>query len=89
MRDSRRWNVEVLVGEEDGRTYAEAVLRDDIGNHVTGAGRATVAPGDRNVPQVGDEIAVARALHDLSHRLLSVARDDVEALTHEKTRLHE
>jgi hypothetical protein len=89
MPDARQWRVEILVGEDEGRTYAEAVLRDDIGNHVRGAGRAQVAPDDTNVPEVGDEIAVARALRDLSHRLLAIAKDDVEELTHEKVRLHE
>jgi hypothetical protein len=89
MPDTRRWSVEILVGEEEGRTYAEAALRDDIGNHITGTGRAQVAPTDRNVPEVGDEIAVARALRDLSHRLLAIAEDDVEALTHEQAHLHE
>jgi len=89
MHDTRRWSVEIFVGEDDGRTYAEAALHDDIGNSVTGTGQAQVAPTDRNVPEVGDEIAVARALGDLSHRLLAIAKDDVEELTHERVRLHE
>jgi hypothetical protein len=32
--------VDVFVGEDDGNTYAEATLNDDIGNHVLGMGRA-------------------------------------------------
>ena len=40
MGGLRRWTVEVYVGEDDGRTYAEAALRDDIGNHVLGQGGA-------------------------------------------------
>jgi hypothetical protein len=40
------------------------------------------------VPEIGDEIAVARALNDLSRRLLGIAQDDVAALTHERVRLH-
>jgi len=47
-----------------------------------------VAPTDHDVPAIGDEIAVARALNDLSRRLLGVAEDDVAALTHERVRLH-
>ena len=31
MRALRRGTVDVFVGEDDGRTYAEAALRDDVG----------------------------------------------------------
>ena len=88
MKGVRRWSVQIYVGEEDGRTYAEAALVDDIGNRTRGTGRAQVAPTDHDVPAIGDEIAVARALNDLSRRLLGVAEDDVAALTHERVRLH-
>jgi hypothetical protein len=87
MRTLSRWTVEVFVGEDDGRTYAEAALHDDIGNHVLGTGRARVSPGDADVPQIGDEIAVARALLDLGHRLLGIASTDIESITHERVRL--
>ena len=40
MKDLRRWTVEIYVGEDGGRTYAEAALHDDIGNQVLGTGRA-------------------------------------------------
>jgi hypothetical protein len=33
------------------------------------------------VPEIGDEIAVARALSDLSHRLLHTDTEDVEEST--------
>ena len=88
MRSTRRWSVQIYVGEEDGRTYAEAALVDDIGNRTRGTGRARVAPTDPDVPEIGDEIAVARALNDLSRRLLGIARDDLEALTHKPAVLH-
>jgi Domain of unknown function (DUF1876) len=88
MRDARQWSVQIFVGEADGYTYAEAALCDDIGNRVRGTGHAQVRPGDHDVPEIGDEIAVARALQDLSRRLLKVAADDVEALTHEHVVLH-
>jgi hypothetical protein len=83
----RRWTVEILVGEEDGRTYAEASLHDDIGNHVLGTGRATLNPADPDVPAIGDEIAVGRALNDLGRRLLKTAAGDIEAVTHENVHL--
>jgi hypothetical protein len=87
MRDINRWVVEITLGEADGRTYAEAELRDDIGNHLVGIGRATLNPADRDVPEIGDEIAVARALTDLGHRLLVTAAKDIQSVTHERVRL--
>ena len=87
MTTLRRWTVEIFVGEEGGRTYAEAALRDDIGNHVLGTGRATLNPADPDVPEIGDEIAVARALTDLGHRLLHTAASDIQAVTHEQVTL--
>lgn len=87
MGNLRRWTVEVYVGEDDGRTYAEAALQDDIGNHILGTGRATLNPADHDVPEIGDEIAVARALIDLGHRLLDTAAADIESVTHERVAL--
>ncbi|HET8660472.1 MAG TPA: DUF1876 domain-containing protein [Micromonosporaceae bacterium] len=87
MRVINRWVVEVTVGEEDGRTYAEAELHDDIGNHLVGTGRAVLNPSDEDVPEIGDEIAVARALSDLGRRLLDTAAMDIESITHEPVRL--
>jgi hypothetical protein len=40
------------------------------------------------VPEIGDEIAVARALSDLSHRLLQAATEDVEQSTGTPAHLH-
>jgi hypothetical protein len=88
MRSTRRWSVQIYVGEDDGKTYAEAALVDDIGNRARGRGHAKLAPTDLDVPEIGDEIAVARALNDLSRRLLGIARDDMEALTHRPAVLH-
>ena len=89
MTDLRHWTVDVYVGEDDGQTYAEAALNDDIGNHVLGTGRARVSPIDINVPEIGDEIAVGRALTNLGHRLLHTAAGDIETITHEHVRLRE
>lgn len=80
MREVLNWRVDILIGEEDGKTYAEATLVDDIGNHLAGTGRARLSPADVNVPEIGDEIAVGRALVDLGQRLLGTADDDLEAV---------
>ena len=89
MTSTRHWTVDIYVGEESGRTYAEAALNDDIGNHVLGTGRARLNPVDADVPAIGDEIAVGRALTDLGHRLLTTAAGDIESITHENVRLHD
>ena len=66
------WPVEISLHEEDGKTRAEARLtRDGVG--MTGHGLARRNPDDREVTQVGEEIAAARALSDLAHQLLSDA----------------
>jgi hypothetical protein len=87
MRSLSRWTVEVFVGEDDGRTYAEAALHDTIGNNVLGTGRARLNPADADVPEIGDEIAVARALIDLGRRLLGIASADIETVTHAPVKL--
>ena len=87
MSATKRWRVEIWVGEDEGRTYAEARLHSEVGDHLVGVGRAKLNPDDYDVPQIGDEIAVARALTDLGHRLLITAATDLEQVTHEPARL--
>ncbi|HEX6524491.1 MAG TPA: DUF1876 domain-containing protein [Streptosporangiaceae bacterium] len=80
------WPVEISLHEDDGQTRAEARLaRDGIG--MIGHGLARRNPGDREVMQVGEEIAAARALSDLAHQLLSDAAGQIEGITHEHARL--
>ncbi len=81
MAAVKHWTVDVYIDEDEGRTYAEARLhsRDDTG--LVGIGRAKLNPADRDIPEIGDELAVARALTDLGHRLLISAASDIEAVT--------
>ena len=81
------WNVEVLIGERDGPTHAEARLRTKDHTHLTAVGRARLRPTDRDVPEIGAELATARALADLSHQLLEAAVDDIAGVTHESVTL--
>ena len=73
MTDTKRWTVEILIAEVDRRTYAEAQLYDEISDDLVGTGLARLNPADPNVPEIGDEIAPARALTDLGRRLLTTA----------------
>jgi hypothetical protein len=84
----RRWMVEVFIGEDDGRTYAEARLDTGVGDGLVGVGRARLNPTDRDIPEIGDELAVARALSDLARRLLASTAGDIEQVTRERVRLH-
>jgi len=86
MTATKTWHVEIYIGEREGQTHAEARLRPGENVTMTGTGTARLNPADRDVPEIGDELATARALSDLAHRLLHAAAEDIEDLTHEKVR---
>ena len=87
MSTTKTWHVDHFIGERDGLTHAEARLRPDETVTLTGTGTARLNPADRDVPEIGDELAVARALSDLAHRLLHAAAEDIESLTHERVHI--
>lgn len=87
MSSSNPWTVSLSVGQSGGETTAEARLVVD-GDRLAGHGKARLNPADQAVEKIGVEIAVARALSDLSHRLLHAAATDVEGMTHKPARLH-
>ncbi|HEX7746146.1 MAG TPA: DUF1876 domain-containing protein [Micromonosporaceae bacterium] len=89
MIHTKKWTVEILIDEHDDerRTRAEARLHTGDRTELRGEGRARRNPVDREVPEIGDELAVARALSDLAHRLLDAAADDIEDITHRPARL--
>jgi hypothetical protein len=72
------WILEIAIGENADETEAQARLR--VGDtELTGWGRARRHPRDPARPQVGEDLAVARALSDLSQRLFDAAIADIEA----------
>jgi hypothetical protein len=75
----RTWHVELFIHEDDDETTARAVLHGDSPHHPEGSGLARRAPSDRPVPEIGDEVAAARALHALADSLLRIASDDISA----------
>ncbi|SSC26082.1 Protein of unknown function DUF1876, partial [Klenkia terrae] len=75
------WTTRITIGEHDGRTRAVAHLRTRDLDELVGVGFTRLSPADPDVPRIGDEIAVARALVDLGHRLLHVAAEDLEEVT--------
>lgn len=83
----KQWKIEVFIDEHENRTRARARLHNPDETGLVGVGTARLNPADANVPEIGDELAVARALSDLAHRLLEATAGDIEAITHEKAHL--
>ncbi len=81
---TRTWSVEIFIGERDGSTHAEARLRTNDRTEFVASGTARLNPTDRDVPEIGDELAAARALSALGHRLVEAAAGDIEVITHER-----
>lgn len=71
------WHLSIAFTEEDQRTRADAIL-ELRSQRFHGWGQAKRSPGDPNVPVVGEELAAARALSDLSHQLLHAAAERIE-----------
>ncbi len=76
----RRWHVDLDLFESAGETTAHAVLVTDSTVRLDSRGSAKRKAGDPDVPEIGDEVAVARALRNLSDRLLGVASEDITAI---------
>jgi hypothetical protein len=71
------WRVEISFTEGEDRTRADAVL--ELASHkFHGFGQAKRAPGDPKVPVIGEDLAAARALSDLSHQLFEAAVEKIE-----------
>jgi Rv2632c-like len=66
--------IEMTFEEDADHTEARAslVLR---GARFTGFGRARRNPADPDLPMVGEELAAARALSDLTHKLVDAAAE--------------
>jgi hypothetical protein len=82
MVHARTWTVEITISEQEDerRTHAAAVLHS-VRPLLRGEGEAHRSPRDREVPEIGDELATARALADLAYKLLDVATGDIEQFT--------
>lgn len=75
--ESKVWSVEILIEENREETEAEAIL--EIGQkRFAGWGRARRNPTDPDVPRVGEELASARALSDLAHKLFEAAVEEID-----------
>lgn len=88
MTTTKRWHVDIFIDEhDDDTTRAEARLQTNDRTQLTGVGTARRNPHDANVPEIGDELATARALNKLAQRLLQTSAEDIEDATHEPVHL--
>lgn len=83
----KHWTVSIEIGEHESRTRAVAHLHTRDTDRMVGVGLARRAPADPEVPEIGDEVAVARALADLAARLLQAATEDLERVTGQSAHL--
>jgi hypothetical protein len=82
------WHVNVAFTEDENRTRADATL-ELASQKFHGFGQAKRSPGDPSVPLIGQDLAAARALSDLSHQLLEAAADRIESVEGHPVKLHD
>lgn len=77
---TKTWQLTINLFEgDDRRTRAEAVLRTDAGTELRHEGWSRRNPADRDIPEIGDELAACRALTGLAHDLLEASLADIAA----------
>lgn len=81
------WRVQIAFTEEADRTRADAIL-ELASQRFHGFGQAKRAPEDPSVPVIGQDLAAARALSDLSHQLLNAAAERIEQFEGHPVKLH-
>ena len=77
------WQVRITVFGSDDDADARVVLLADSPTHLSARGHSHRGPHDRTVPEIGEEVAVARALRRLADQLLEAAAGDIEQVTGE------
>ena len=88
MTATKHWVVDIYIDEHDDEsTRAEARLHARDAGQLKAVGFARRNPHDVNVPEIGDELATARALSELAQRLLQATSEDIEDVTHQPARL--
>ena len=80
----REWSVRVTIFEQGDDTTATVALLADSPEALTAKGTSRRSGSDAEVTQIGDEVAVARALRRLADHLLTQAEQDIEATTGER-----
>jgi len=74
-----QWTARIFIEEQDERVTRARVQLRTRDTEIVATGTARRNPRDPDVPEIGDELAVARAFSELSHKLLDAAVADLEA----------
>lgn len=76
----QNWNLSFEIEEDED--HCDVVVHLDMaGRSLSGRGRSRRNPTDPSVPRVGEELATARALHDLANHLTEDAWSMIESFT--------
>ncbi|MEK0099742.1 dsRBD fold-containing protein [Streptomyces sp. A475] len=79
MPHTAEWKIHLYVVEEDRTTKARLEL--DTGTaRLTGHGHARRNPEDSDVPEIGDDLAVSRAMENMAGQLKATAYSDMRAV---------
>jgi len=79
--ENHPWKVSFEIREDD--EHCEMVVHLDTGlQQLSGEGRSRRNPVDPSMPRVGEELAAARALHDLANHLTDDAWRFIDAASH-------
>jgi hypothetical protein len=77
----------VELDETSEQTQAKVDLR--LGDRALGGwGRARRNPADPDIPRIGEELAIARALSDLAHKLVDIAAAEIEEFEGGEVNVH-
>jgi hypothetical protein len=80
MLHTVEWKVRLYLSEDDEGTTKARVVVNTGTTTLTGHGAARCNPADAEVPEIGDELAAGRAMHDLGQQLVSTAERDIKDL---------
>lgn len=80
MSPGKRWTADVEIEHEARAVRAEIRLTGHRGDYV-GVGVVRPGLGDPLVPGIAEELALARAMSDLTEELLTAVTADLEAHT--------
>lgn len=81
------WNLEINFEEDGHQTRADAWLKSG-GRELHGVGRAKRNPTDPQMPSIGEELAAARALSEVTHKLVHEAARAIERIEGHRVELH-
>ena len=84
-----RLSMRIDLSVTEDADHTEALARVHMcGREFSAWGRARRNPSDPTTPAVGEELAVARALSDMSHQLVVAAADSLESALGRPVALH-